>query len=95
MTVELGVLRQGSWWKYWPCFAAALVGPLLANLLARWLPFHFAIGVAFFAAWFFVGVIFARRWRPKYDVPRWLVAILTGAGAGLCAGVLAYYIPLK
>lgn len=95
MTVELGVLRKGSWWKYWPCFAAGFGGPLLADLLARWIPFHFAAGVAFFATWFFAGVIFARRWPPKYGIPGWLAAILMGLGAGLSGGVLAYYIPWK
>ncbi len=95
MTVELGVLRKGSWWIFWPVFVAGFVGPLLGNLLARWLPFYFAIGVAFFGAWFFVGLIFARRSRPKYGIPRWLVPILTGLGAGLGAGVMAYYIPWK
>jgi len=95
MTVELGVLRKGSWWKYWPCFAAGLVAPLLGDLLARWIPFHFAVGIAFFVAWFFVGVIFAKRWRPKYDILGWLAAILMGLGAGLGGGVLAYYIPWR
>ena len=95
MTVELGVLREGSWWKYWPCFAAGFFGPLLTNVLARWLPFHFAAGVAFFAVWFLAGLIFARRVPPKYGVPGWLASILAGAAAGVTGGVFAYYIPWK
>ena len=95
MTVELGVLRKGSWWAYWPCLAAGPIGPLLGDILSRWFPFHLAKGFAFFVAWFFVGLIFARRSPPKWGVPGWLAALLTGAAAGLTAGVLSYYFPLR
>ena len=95
MTVELGVLRKGPWRKYWPCFLAGVAGPLLGNVLARWLPFYFAVGIAFFAAWFFAGLILARRWPPRYGIPGWLASVLTGAAAGVTAGVLTYYIPWK
>ena len=90
MTTELS-LAHVAWWRYWPCFVAGFCGPLLGLLLARWLPFHFAMGIAFFVLWFFVGLIFARRSPPKWGVPAWLAALLTGAAAGLCAGVLWYY----
>ena len=95
MTVELGVLRKGSWWVFWPCFAAGLIGPLLGDILSRWVPFPLAVGLAFFVTWFFVGLIFARRSPPKWGAPGWLAALLTGAAAALCAGVLSYYFPWR
>ena len=93
MTTELGVLQKGSWWTFWPAFGGGLCGPLLGLVLARWLPFYLAMGFGFFVAWFFVGLIFARRSPPKWGVPGWLAALLTGAATGLTVGVLWYYFP--
>lgn len=94
MIAEVTIFRS-SWWKVWPCFVAGFCGPLLGLLLARWLPFHFAMGIAFFVLWFFVGLIFARRSPPKWGLPGWLAAGLAGAAAGLCAGLLSFFFPLK
>ncbi len=52
MTVELGVLRKGSWWAAWPAAVAGLCGPLLSLVMARRLPFPLAVGVAFFGEGF-------------------------------------------
>jgi hypothetical protein len=60
MTTDVTIVA-GSWWRYWPCFVAGFCGPLLGLLLARWLPFHFAMGLAFFVAWFFAGLMLAKR----------------------------------
>jgi hypothetical protein len=94
MTTDVTIVA-GSWWRWWPCFVAGFCGPLLGLLLARWLPFHFAMGIAFFVAWTFVGAVFARRWQPKWGLPRWLAAILMGAASGLSIGLLAFFFPWK
>ncbi len=93
MTVELGVLRKGSWWAAWPAAVAGFCGPLLGLVMARRLPFPLAVGVAFFVTWFFAGLMYARRFPPKWGLPGWLAALVTGAAAGLFTGVLSYYIP--
>jgi H+/Cl- antiporter ClcA len=93
MTTELTILS--TWWEYWPVAVAAVFAPLLGSFLARWLPFPFAIGMAAFVSWTFVGVAFARRWQPKWGLPRWLAAILVGVAPGLCLGLLAFFFPWK
>lgn len=94
MTTELTILRS-SWLKAWPCFVAGFFGPLLGLLFARWLPFHFAIGIAFFVLWFFAGLILTRRSIPKWGIPGWLAAVLIGAATGLCGAVLSFFFPWK
>ena len=94
MTTDVTIVA-GSWWRYWPCFVAGFCGPLLGLLLARWLPFHFAMGLAFFVAWFFAGLMLARRFTPRWGIPGWLVGVLAGAGAGLTVAVLSFFIPWK
>ena len=93
MTTELTILS--TWWKYWPVAVAGFFGPLIGFFLARWLPFYFAIGIATFVAWMFVGVVFVRRSQPKWGLPRWLAVILIGVGPGLCAGLLTFFLPWK
>ena len=93
MTVELGVLRKGSWWAAWPAAVAGFCGPLLSLVMARRLPFPLAVGVAFFVTWFFVGLIYAKTFSPKWGLSGCLVALVTGAVTGLFTGVLSYYIP--
>ena len=95
MTVELGVSRKGSAWVFWPALVAAIVGPLLAGLLMRWMAFHFASGIAAFVAWSVFGLIVGTHYPPKYRLPVWLAAVITGLGAGLGVGVLTYYFPWK
>jgi uncharacterized membrane protein YjjP (DUF1212 family) len=95
MTVELGVLRKGPWQIVWPAFVAGLVGPLLASLLMRCMAFHFASGIAALVAWFFFGLVVGRRYPPRYGIPVWLAALLTGLATGLAIGVLTYYFPWK
>ena len=95
MTVELGVLRKGSWQTFWPAFAVGLCGPLLGLVLAGWLPFHLAMGFGFLVVGFFVGLIIARRSPPKWRIPGWLVVLLTSAAGGLTVGVLSYYFPWR
>jgi len=95
MTVELGVSRKGSGWIFWPALVAGLVGPLLAGLLGRWMAFHFAGGLAAFVTCFFFAMMVGRRYPPRFRIPVWLAAVLTGLVTGLCLGVLTYYFSLK
>ena len=88
-------LLAGSWWKWWPSFVAGFCGPLLGLFLARWLPFHFAIGIAFFVLWFPAGLFMTRRSTPKWGVPGWVVALLAGAASGICVGLLSYFFPWR
>jgi uncharacterized membrane protein YfcA len=60
VTTELTILRS-SWWKLWPVFLAVICGQMLGILLARWLSFHFAMGLAWFVALFFAALMLARR----------------------------------
>jgi hypothetical protein len=92
MTIEPGVLRKGSWWKYWPCAAGGFSGPLLAVFLTRWLRPHFAVGVAGFVTWFVVMLLLARYFPPKWGLPAWIGALAAGVAAGVTGGVLAYLI---
>jgi branched-subunit amino acid transport protein len=62
-------------------------------VLKRWLPFHYAMGIGGFAAWFITGLIYARRSAPKYGIPVLLAALITGIASGLCVGLLSYYFP--
>lgn len=57
-------------------------------VLKRWLPFHFAMGIGRFAAWFVVGLVYARRSPPRFGLPVWAAALLTGTASGVCLGVL-------
>jgi hypothetical protein len=94
MPAEAGVTRKGSWWSFWPCFVAGLVGPWFGNVLTRWMPAYWATGVAASTVWFLVGAILMRGIKPRFGIPRWLAPILIGAGAGLSAALLSYYFPL-
>jgi hypothetical protein len=94
MTTDVAIVA-GSWRRWWPCFVAGLCSPLLGLILARCLPFHFAIGIGFFVGWFLVGLILARRSAPKWGLPGWLAALIAGAGAGICVGVLSFFFPWK
>jgi hypothetical protein len=92
MTTDVTIVAS-SWWRWWPTFVGGFCSPLLGLLLARWLPFHFAMGIAFFVVWFFAGLIFAGRSAPKWGIPRWLVAVFAGAGAGLTVAVVSFFFP--
>jgi len=93
MTTEIKVLQE-SWWRNgWPGGLGSILMMSIGLGLTRWLPLHFAMGIGGFAAWFMVGLIYARRSPPKYGIPVWLAALVTGIGTGLCAGLLSYYFP--
>ena len=94
MTTELTILRS-SGWKLWPVFLAVICGQMLGILLARWLPFHFAMGLAWFVAWFFAALMLARRFTPRWGIPAWLASVLIGAGAGLSVTLLSFFLPWK
>jgi hypothetical protein len=94
MTTDVTIVA-GSWRRYWPCFVAGFCGPLLGLLLARWLPFHFAMGLAFFVAWFFAGLMLAKGLTPKWGVPGWVAALSAGAAAGISVGLLSFFFPWK
>jgi hypothetical protein len=53
------------------------------------------MGLAFFVAWFFAGLMLARGFTPRWGIPGWLVGLLAGAGAGLTVAVLSFFIPWK
>ena len=93
VTTELTILRS-SWWKLWPCFVAAFCGPLLGTLLARWLPFHFAIGLASFVAWFFAGLMLAKKFTPRWELPGWLAGVLMGRHRPLRHSIIVF-LPLE
>jgi len=93
VTTELTILRF-SWWKLWPG-VAVICGQVFGLLLARWLPFHFAMGLAWFVGWSFGGLMMTRRFTPRWGMPRWLVSVLIGAGAGLTMTVLSFLLPWK
>ena len=93
MTTELGIL-QGSWWRNgWPAAVGGFLMISFGLVLKRWLPLHFAMGIAGLVGWFLVGLIYARRSPPKYGMPVWLAALVTGIATGLCIGLLSYYFP--
>jgi di/tricarboxylate transporter len=93
MTTESEVRRR-SWLKdAWP---GALGGVLMMSFglfLKRWLPLHFAMGIAGFASGLVIGLMYARRSPPKYGIPGWVAATITGLATGLCMGLLSYYFP--
>ena len=93
MTTELVVLQK-SWWRNgWPGAMGTLGMMSIGLFLKRWLPLHFAMGIGGLASWFVVGLIYARRSPPKYGIPGWLAALVTGIATGLCIGLLSYYLP--
>jgi hypothetical protein len=93
MTTKAEVL-PGYWWRNgWPGGLGSLLMMSLGLALKRWLPLHFAMGIGGFAAWFLVGLIYARRHDPKYGMPVWLAALVTGVSTGLFVGLLSYYLP--
>lgn len=51
------------------------------------------MGVGAFAVWFLVNLIYARRSPPRFGLPVWAAASLTGIASGLCVGLLYYYFP--
>jgi hypothetical protein len=92
MTGQAGKSDE-SFWRWWPFFVGGLCGPPLGDLLSRWLPLHFAVGVATFVVWFVALFVF-NRISPSSDwsILRWLGASL---GVGVISGALAYLFPWK
>ena len=80
-----------SFWRWWPFAIAGLSGPLLGNLLHRWLPLHYSVGVATFLGWLVALWIF-NRISPlaNWSIPRWIVVSLIAGAAG---GFLAFLFP--
>jgi hypothetical protein len=82
-----------SFWRWWPFFVGGLCGPLLGDLLYRWLPLHFAVGVAMFIVWLIVLFIFNRiSPSSNWSILRWVGASM---GVGIISGVLAFLFPWK
>jgi hypothetical protein len=80
---------DASMWRWWPCFIGGFCGPLLAHGLTDWMAPAVAVGVAFFAMWVVVGVIFT--FSPpsaKWSFVRWTAG---GALGALIAGVIAVF----
>ncbi len=82
-----------SMWRWLCFFIGGFCGPLLGSFLHRWLPLHFAVGLAFFVMWFIVGLILS--WMSL--TPKWSFARRIGAGAlgAATAGVIAFFFPWK
>jgi FtsH-binding integral membrane protein len=93
MTTEADVGWE-YWWKNgWPGGLASLLMISTGFLLRRWLPLHFAMAIAGFASGIVLSLIYSRRSPPKYGIPVWLAASVTGLATGLCLGLLSYYFP--
>lgn len=76
-----------SMWRWWPCFIGGSCSPLLAHVLTDWMSPAVAVGVAFFAMWVVVGVIFTfSPPSPRWSLVRWTAGGFVGA---LLAGMLA------
>jgi hypothetical protein len=77
-----------SMWRWWPCVIGGLCSPLLALVLARWMPSAVAFGVAVFIMWNIVSVIFSfSPPNSKWSMMRWTAWGLAGA---IVAGGLAF-----
>ncbi len=93
MSTELKIWQR-SWWRDgWPGGLGTFLGMSSGFGLKRWLPLHYAMGIGCSAAWFVAGLIYARRSSPKYGIPVWLAALITGLAGRLSIGVLSYYFP--
>jgi hypothetical protein len=93
MTTESEVRRR-SWLKdAWPGAVGGVLMMSFGLFLKRWLPLHFAMGIGGFASGLVIGLIYARPSPPKYGIPGWVAATITGLATGLCMGLLSYYFP--
>lgn len=82
---------NNPFWRWWPFFIGGLCGPLLGDVLSRWLPLHYAVGIAMFTAWLVALWVFNRiSPSPDWSIRRWLAA---SAGAAIIGGVLAFLLP--
>ena len=93
MTTESELRQPYWWWNGWPGGLGGLLMMSIGLVLKRWLPLHFAMGIGGFAAWFVVGLIYARRSPPKYSITGLVAALVMGIATGLCVGLLLYYFP--
>jgi hypothetical protein len=93
MTTE----AEGQWEYWWANGWPGGLGTILmmsgGMLLKRWMPLHFALGIAGLVGWFGVGLIYVRRSPPQYGMPRWVAATATGLAGGLSVGLLSYFFP--
>lgn len=79
--------------RYWPFGAAGFVGPILANVLTRWVPLHYAVGCSGFVVCLAAVSLFQRTSaRPGMGM---LGKLITSTGTGLVAGLLALLFPWK
>jgi len=90
---ESSTQSQSSWLRWWPAFLGGFCGPLLGQLLTRWLPIHFAMGLGFSIVWFVVSLILSKKSPPKWGLPPWLAAIFAGSAGGLVVGLLYFLFP--
>lgn len=85
--------RESSSLKWWPAFIAGFCGPLIGGLLSRWLPVHFAMGIGFFFPWVLAGLIWSRRFPPRWGLPAWVAAVLAGGAGGIVVGLFYFLFP--
>lgn len=81
--------------RYWPYAAGGLVVPMAAGVLARWIAFHFAVGVTMLVAWT-LATWLVQRTSVRPGDSGWRragVSIAAGLGGALVAGVLAFLFP--
>ncbi len=86
------ILKHDSVTRYWPFGVGGLVGPLLALLVSRWMPFPLAVGASTFVC--FAGAVWvfqqgSARVRPGFGRSL-TTSLVSGVAAGLVAGVLAF-----
>jgi hypothetical protein len=82
-----------SFWRWWPFFIPGLSYPLAASLLHRWLPLHYAVGVAMCLGWL-VALWIINRISPlsNWSIPRWImVSILAGTAGGFAAFLFPFF----
>ena len=81
-----------SFWRWWPFLITGLSYHLPANLLHRWLPLHYAVGVSMCLGWL-VALWIINRISPlsNWSIPRWIMAsIAAGTGGGFVAFLFSY-----
>jgi len=89
--MEHGARSHDSFWRWWPFMVGGLCGPLLGDVLNRWLPLHYAVGFATFITWLIVLRVFNKiSPSSNWSLLRWVGA---SVGAAVIGGVLAFLFP--
>ncbi len=95
MTDDPSTNKKMSWWEYWPVVIAVFVGQFGGLFLARWMAFHYAEAIAGFVGWTFLGLVWMRRLKPRFGIPRWAVPLIMGTAMALILGLMSYLFPWR